>query len=139
MDNGPAPIEAYNIADLREHARRMLPKGLFEFIDRGTEDETALRGNRDGFDRIRFLDRVLVDVSARTLETQLFGQQSRAPLIVAPTGAAGLLWLDGEIARCQGCSQGRHPVHAVHGVDRTHGAGCGRGGRAALVPAVHVA
>ncbi len=98
MDNSPAPIEAYNIADLREHARRMLPKGLFEFIDRGTEDETALRGNRDGFDRIRFLNRVLVDVSARSLETELFGQQSTAPLIVAPTGAAGLLWLDGEIA-----------------------------------------
>ena len=37
---------AYNIADLREIAQRRLPKGLFEFVDRGTEDEIALRNNR---------------------------------------------------------------------------------------------
>ena len=46
--------KAYNIADLRELARKRLPKGLFEFIDRGTEDEVALRHNRESFDRIKF-------------------------------------------------------------------------------------
>ncbi len=98
LPNVAAPVEAYNIADLREHARRILPKGLFEFVDRGTEDEHALRANREGFERIRFRPRVLVDVSRRALDTTLFGGPSTMPLVVAPTGAAGLLWLDGEIA-----------------------------------------
>lgn len=39
-------LGAYNIADLREMARRRLPKGMFEFVDRGTEDEIALANNR---------------------------------------------------------------------------------------------
>lgn len=98
MNPGIAPVEAHNIADLREHARRVLPRGLFEFVDRGTEDEAAMRANREGFDRIRFRPHVLTDVSSRTLGTTLFGQPSAMPLVVAPTGAAGLLWFDGEIA-----------------------------------------
>ena len=36
-------LGAYNIHDLREMARKRLPRGVFEFVDRGTEDESALR------------------------------------------------------------------------------------------------
>ncbi len=39
-------LRAYNIADLREAARRRLPKGIFEFVDRGAEDEVSLRNIR---------------------------------------------------------------------------------------------
>src|SRR5688500_2702717 len=88
---------AYNVDDLRLLARRMLPKGLFEFVDRGTENEAALRSMRAALERVRFQPRVLVDVSARTQQTSFFGRPSAAPLAVAPTGAAGLLWFDGEI------------------------------------------
>ena len=42
-------LKAYNIFDLRDQAMRRIPKGLFEFVDRGTEDEIALRNNRDVF------------------------------------------------------------------------------------------
>ena len=92
------PEKAYNIADLRVAARSALPRGLFEFVDRGTEDEVALRSNRAALEKISFLPRVLMDVSARSLVTDIFGSKSTMPLIVAPTGAAGLLWFDGEIA-----------------------------------------
>ena len=43
----------YNIADLREAARRRLPKAVFEFIDRGTEDEVSLAENRAAFKQSR--------------------------------------------------------------------------------------
>lgn len=92
------PEMAYNIADLRAAARSALPRGLFEFVDRGTEDEVALRKNRAALEKISFRPRVLVDVSARSLQTEVFGRKSTMPLVVAPTGAAGLLWFDGEIA-----------------------------------------
>jgi isopentenyl diphosphate isomerase/L-lactate dehydrogenase-like FMN-dependent dehydrogenase len=90
-------LEAYNLADLRQQARKILPKGLFEFVDRGTENELALRTLRAALDRVMFRPHVFVDVSARSTSTDFFGKPSAMPLAVAPTGAAGLLWFDGEI------------------------------------------
>ena len=91
-------LGAYNIADLCEIARRRLPKGVFEFIDRGTEDEVSLRHNRAVFERIKFRPRTLVDVSARSQGITLLGRQQKMPIAVAPTGSAGLTWYEGEIA-----------------------------------------
>ena len=75
-----------------------MPKGLFEFVDRGTENEVALRNNRAVFDRIKFKPRTLVDVSTRSQENSLLGQKQPMPIVVAPTGIAGMMWYEGEIA-----------------------------------------
>ena len=91
-------LGAYNIADLREMARRRLPKGIFEFVDRGAEDEVSLRNNRAAFERIKLKPRVLVDVSQRSQEITLFGKPQKMPIAIAPTGAAGIMWHEGEIA-----------------------------------------
>lgn len=88
----------YNIADLRAAAKRRLPRMLFEIIDRGTEDEIALRGNRAAIDRIKLMPRVGVDVAERSLATTLLGQPAAMPLAIAPTGWAGLFWHEGELA-----------------------------------------
>jgi isopentenyl diphosphate isomerase/L-lactate dehydrogenase-like FMN-dependent dehydrogenase len=88
----------YSTDDLREAARRRLPRGLFEFMDRGNEDEVAMRENRAALERIKLRPRVLVDVSKRSQEITLFGQRQKMPIIVAPTGSAGLAWYEGEIA-----------------------------------------
>ena len=91
-------LNSYNIFDLREKALRRVPRGLFEFVDRGTEDEVSLKNNRSIFDGIRFKPRTLVDVSRRTQDTIIFGVQHKMPLVIAPTGTAGLMWYEGEIA-----------------------------------------
>ena len=101
----------YNTADLRERARRRLPKGLFEFMDRGNDDEIAVRDNRIALDRIKLKPRVLVDVSKRSQEISLFGKKHRMPVIIAPTGSAGLAWYEGEIALARAA--------AAHGVPFT--------------------
>ena len=93
-----------NIADLRTVAKRRLPRGLFEFIDRGSEDEVALRNNRESLDRIKLRPRVLVDVSRRQQDITLFGQRQSMPLIIAPTGPAGQVWYRGEIALARAAS-----------------------------------
>lgn len=90
--------KAINIDDLRAHARRRLPRVIFEFIDGGAQDETTLRANREDFRRWRFLTRVLTDVSSRDQSVTLFGQHCDSPLILAPTGLAGLLWRRGELS-----------------------------------------
>jgi (S)-mandelate dehydrogenase len=91
-------LKAYNIFDLRQIAIKRVPKGFFEFVDRGTEDEVSLRNNREVFDRIRFRTRTFVDVSKRTQEATIFGVKHKMPMVIAPTGVAGLLWHEGEIA-----------------------------------------
>lgn len=87
---------AQNIDDLRTLARQRLPRGLFEFVARGSEDEVGLAHNRAVLDSIKIKPRALVDVSQRSTATTLLGQPQRMPLIVGPTGAAGLLWYQGE-------------------------------------------
>jgi len=86
----------YNIADLREAARRRLPRGVFEYIDKGTEDMISLAGNRAGLDAVKLLNRVLVDISDVRLDAELFGKPLAMPIAVAPTGTAGLTWFQGE-------------------------------------------
>jgi isopentenyl diphosphate isomerase/L-lactate dehydrogenase-like FMN-dependent dehydrogenase len=88
----------YDTADLREAARRRLPHGLFEFMDRGNDDDVAMRDNRRALEAIKLVPRVLVDVSERSQAITLFGKRHEMPIIVAPTGSAGLAWHEGEIA-----------------------------------------
>lgn len=88
---------AHNISDLRELAKRRLPRWLFEFVDRGSEDEVALRANRAVFDHIRLTPRMLVDVSRRSAATVIFGRQQGMPVAVGPTGVGGLMWYRGEL------------------------------------------
>jgi len=102
-------LGAYNIADLREMARRRLPRGMFEFVDRGTEDEVALANNRAAFERIRFRPRTLVDVSTRSQEITLFGRKVPMPIAVGPTGTAGLLWYQGEVGLARAAAAGGIP------------------------------
>lgn len=84
-------LERYlNIADLRHASRKRLPRGVFEFFDRGSEDELSLAGNREAFARIKLRNKVLVDVSQRTTAASLFGKPLSMPLAIAPTGVAGV-------------------------------------------------
>lgn len=104
-----------NVADYRALAHRRLPRGLFEFVDRGTEDECALANNRRAWDALRFVPRTLVDVSGRSAATTLFGTHWPFPLAVAPTGAAGLLWHDGEVALARAAAQAGVPFTVATG------------------------
>jgi (S)-mandelate dehydrogenase len=81
--------EAYSIEDLRQAAKKRLPRAIFDFYDGGAEDEVTLRANRDAFERVRLIPRVLRDVSTIDTASTLFGAPSAMPLAIAPTGALG--------------------------------------------------
>ena len=101
--------DCLNAEDLRQAARRRLPRGLFEFVDRGAEDESALRHNREVLERIRFRPRVLAGVADRSLATTLFGRPLAMPITIAPTGTAGLMWYRGEVALAKAAAQAGIP------------------------------
>jgi L-lactate dehydrogenase (cytochrome) len=86
-----------NIEDLRQTARRRLPRALFDYADCGSYDELTLRANRADLDAIRLHQRVLVDVSKISLATSLLGEAVSMPVAIAPTGMAGLFSRDGEM------------------------------------------
>jgi (S)-mandelate dehydrogenase len=93
-----AVARAYSIEDLRQLARRRLPRAVFDFFDGGAEDEQTLRENRAAFERVRLVPRVLVDVSAVDTTTTIVGAKSNLPLGIAPTGAVGFGWSGGDVA-----------------------------------------
>ena len=101
--------KALNIADLRKLARRRLTKALFEFCDRGSEDEIAMRDNRAALDNIKLLPRILNDVSGRNPSIKLFGKSQTLPLIIGPTGPAGFVWYRGEIALARAATKFQIP------------------------------
>jgi L-lactate dehydrogenase (cytochrome) len=86
-----------SIADLRELAQRRVPRSIFEYLDRGSYDELTLQRNRSDFDAIQFRQRVLIDVSRQNLARTVLGQPASMPLVLAPTGMAGMVHGDGEI------------------------------------------
>jgi isopentenyl diphosphate isomerase/L-lactate dehydrogenase-like FMN-dependent dehydrogenase len=108
-------LGAYDIADLRELARRRLPRGVFEFFDRGNGDEVALVENRAAFERYKFTPHQLVDTSRRSQEVTLFGKRHKMPIAVAPTGSAGLAWYEGEIELARAAAKAGIPFTLATG------------------------
>lgn len=88
---------AVNVDDVREAARRYLPGFLYDFIEGGVDGEEGLSRNLDAFSRHTLMPRYLVDVSKRSLKTQLFGQSYAFPCGISPTGPAPLFRPDADI------------------------------------------
>jgi isopentenyl diphosphate isomerase/L-lactate dehydrogenase-like FMN-dependent dehydrogenase len=85
-----------NIDELGALARRRLPRGLFEYLDRGAEDEVTMRGNADSIKQVYLRQRVAVDVSRRDPATSIFGIRQTLPIGIAATGLASLIHHEGE-------------------------------------------
>lgn len=85
-----------DFSEARTMARRRLPRGIFEYIDRGTEAETALARGRAALDDATLIQRVLTGPPPDPKVT-LFGRQLPLPLIMAPTAFAGLVRHRGDI------------------------------------------
>jgi isopentenyl diphosphate isomerase/L-lactate dehydrogenase-like FMN-dependent dehydrogenase len=89
---------AVNIEDLRELARRRLPRIVFNYIDGGADGEWTLRENRRAFDAITFRPQQAVAVPACDLRTRVLGTELSMPLLLAPVGYLRVMHPDGEIA-----------------------------------------
>jgi L-lactate dehydrogenase (cytochrome) len=86
-----------NIEDLRELAKRRIPRAIFDYADGGSYDERTIRRNAADLDAMTFRQRVMVDVSKISLATTFVGSPVSMPLGIGPTGLAGLFHADGEI------------------------------------------
>jgi L-lactate dehydrogenase (cytochrome) len=89
------------IEDLRLLHKQRVPKAFFDYADRGSYAEETLRANRDDLQKIKFRQRILVDVSKRDLSTTILGEPSALPIVLAPVGLLGMQHGDGEIHACR--------------------------------------
>jgi L-lactate dehydrogenase (cytochrome)/(S)-mandelate dehydrogenase len=88
--------QVHSIADLRGVAQRRLPRAVFDFVDGGAEDEKVLRRNEAALAEVSFLPRPLDGTTQRDQSVELFGERLSLPVLIGPTGLAGMLWPRGE-------------------------------------------
>ncbi|WLW58892.1 alpha-hydroxy acid oxidase [Achromobacter aegrifaciens] len=86
-----------SLDDFEAAAKRRLPRPIFGYVAGAAEDNQSLRGNRNAFAQYAFSPRVLVDVSRRTQQTELFGRRYASPFGIAPMGISALSAYRGDI------------------------------------------
>jgi L-lactate dehydrogenase (cytochrome) len=89
------------IEDLRRMAHRNVPRVFIEYMEAGSYSEATRDANIDDMRAIKLRQRVLVDMSHRSLKTTVLGEELSVPLAIAPTGLSGMQHADGEILACR--------------------------------------
>jgi L-lactate dehydrogenase (cytochrome) len=85
------------IEDLRKLAERRVPRMFYDYADSGSWTETTYRANESDLAKIKFRQRVALDVSSRSTAMTMLGQKVPMPVALAPTGLTGMQHADGEI------------------------------------------
>ena len=86
-----------NIEDLRRLAQCRVPRMFYDYADSGSWTESTYRANESDFQKIKFRQRVAVNMEGRSTATQMIGQNVAMPVAIAPTGLTGMQHADGEI------------------------------------------
>lgn len=90
-----------DISDLKRLARARVPKMFFDYADSGSWSESTYRANEEDFGKLKFRQRVLVDMTDRSLASTMIGEPVTMPVALAPTGLTGMQHADGEILAAQ--------------------------------------
>src|SRR3954471_16528516 len=98
-----------SIDDLRERARRNVPKMFFDYADAGSYNQETLRANRADFEKIKLRQRILRDVDQRSTATTILGEPVPLPLALGPIGMGGMMHGDGEIHACRAAQKAGIP------------------------------
>jgi L-lactate dehydrogenase (cytochrome)/(S)-mandelate dehydrogenase len=123
MPATPSPAEpsaalrrrAVDVDAMRTLARRVLPRPVFDFADGGAESEWTLRRNESAWRAHALLPRPLDGSPARDLTVTLLGRTLSMPIMIGPTGLAGLFWPDGELASARAAAAAGTAYCLSHG------------------------
>jgi L-lactate dehydrogenase (cytochrome) len=97
------------IEDLRQKARRKVPRAFFDYTEAGSYGEETLRANIADLKQIKLRQRVLVDVTGRDQSTTILGEPVPMPLALGPVGMTGMVRGDGEILACRAAQKAGIP------------------------------
>jgi L-lactate dehydrogenase (cytochrome) len=85
------------IEDLRRLAQRRVPRMFYDYADSGSWTESTYRANEDDFQKIKFRQRIAVNIEGRSTRSTMIGHSVAMPVAIAPTGLTGMQHADGEI------------------------------------------
>ena len=94
-----------NLAEMRNLAKKRVPKAVFDYVDGGANDELAYARSQEIYSRVEFKARVLRDVSKIDLTCDVIGQRSALPIIFAPTGYTRMMHYQGEVMVAKICEE----------------------------------
>ena len=86
-----------SIDDLRKLAKKRTPKMFFDYVESGSWTESTFKANSEDFKKIKFKQRVAVDISNRDTSVEIFDSKFKMPCAIAPVGLQGMQHPDGEI------------------------------------------
>jgi isopentenyl diphosphate isomerase/L-lactate dehydrogenase-like FMN-dependent dehydrogenase len=105
MDAAALRRKGYSVAALRALARKRLPRMVFDMVDGAAGDEITMRRNESALAAIELVPKVLEGASRRDQSVELFGARLPSPVIIGPTGLAGLLWPHAELAAARAAAR----------------------------------
>ncbi|PYE37628.1 L-lactate dehydrogenase (cytochrome) [Rhizobium sp. PP-F2F-G38] len=98
-------MPSLEISDLKALAKRRVPKMFFDYADSGAWTEGTYRANEADYHKIKLRQRVLVDMTNRSLATTMIGQKVSMPVALSPTGLTGMQHADGEMLAAQAAEE----------------------------------
>jgi L-lactate dehydrogenase (cytochrome) len=98
-----------DLDDFERAVRPKLPHAVFGYVAHGAETEATLRANRAAFDAWRLVTRVLVGVSERHQDVELFSRRYAAPFGIAPMGGSALVAYEGHTVMARAAAEARIP------------------------------
>jgi L-lactate dehydrogenase (cytochrome) len=93
----PTPSKMTCVEDFRQLALRRVPRMFYDYADSGSWTESTYRANEEDFHKLKFRQRVAVDIEKRTHRSSMIGIDVAMPVAIAPTGLTGMQHADGEI------------------------------------------
>jgi L-lactate dehydrogenase (cytochrome) len=93
----PTPEKITCVEDFRRLAMRRVPRMFYDYADSGSWTESTYRSNEEDFQKLKFRQRVAVNIEKRNLRSTMVGEQVAMPVALAPTGLTGMQHADGEI------------------------------------------
>lgn len=81
-----------SIDDLRNKAKKKIPKFAFEYLDGGCNEDVNLHKNTKEIRDVELLPYYLSKHTGSSMKTELFGHTYDAPFGIAPVGLQGLMW-----------------------------------------------
>jgi isopentenyl diphosphate isomerase/L-lactate dehydrogenase-like FMN-dependent dehydrogenase len=105
MDKATLERKGYSVAALRALAQKQLPRMLFDMVDGGAGDEITMHNNEAALAAIELVPTLLAGAPKRDQSVELFGARLPSPVVIGPTGLAGLLWPHAELAAARAAAR----------------------------------
>src|SRR5271166_3088618 len=105
MDRAALERKGYSVSALRALARKRLPRMVFDMVDGAAGDEITMRRNEAALAAFELAPKLLAGAPKRDQSVELFGVKLPSPVIIGPTGLAGLLWPHAELAAARAAAR----------------------------------